>query len=87
MNIPNFMDAKFTEKDGTLTDEWRQMLGQLFAQLQGGLSDEGIKLPQQSASNIAQLAGSDTMGHLVYDSDTHTVKVNINGVFKTIQTL
>ena len=87
MNIPNFNDTRVIDKDGKLSDEWRQILSQLFTQLQGGLSDEGISVPQQSSANITTLADANKSGTLLYDSDNHLLKVNVNGIFKTIQTL
>jgi hypothetical protein len=87
MNIPNFIDCQITDQDGNLTDTWKQIMTQLFSQLQGGLSNEGIAVPQQTAVNIAQLADANRSGALIYDEDNHLLKVNINGTIKTVSTL
>ena len=87
MNIPNFINAKIVDKDGNLTDVWRNIFMQLFSQLQGGLSEEGIKVPQQTTTNIAQIESGNTVGNIVYDSSLNVLKINLNGTFKTIQTL
>ncbi len=86
MNIPNFIDSQVVDKDGKLTDTWKQILSQLFAQLQGGLSEEGILVPQQKTENINLLTGEKNYGKLIYDSSTNKLKINLNGTFKTITT-
>jgi hypothetical protein len=84
MNIPNFIDSQVVNEKGYLTDTWKQIFTQLFTQLQSGLSDEGLVVPNQSATNIAQLNGK--LSALLIESDTGELKININGTFKTIQT-
>lgn len=86
MNIPNFNDTRVADKDGYLTDEWRQIFAQLFSQLQGGISDEGISVPQQNSANITTLADANKAGTLLYDSDNHNLKANINGNFQSVLT-
>lgn len=87
MNIPNFIDAPLVDKDGVLTDTWKQIFSVLFSQLQTNLSNEGFKIPAQSASNISILNNDKSNGALVYDSTNHLLKINLNGTFKTIATL
>jgi hypothetical protein len=87
MSIPNFIDTKFTDKEGNLTDTWKMILSQLFSHLQNNLSQEGIKVPQQTTANIGILDNINSLGALIYDKDTNELKVNINGTFKVIATL
>lgn len=87
MSIPNFIDCKFVDKDGKLTDTWKMILSQLFSHLQNNLSQEGIKIPQQTTTNIGLLNNIKSLGSLIYDKDTNELKVNINGTFKVVATL
>lgn len=87
MLIPNFLDSKVIEEDGTLTNTWKQILSSLFAQLQRSISEEGVQIPSQSTENINKISGTDTIGRLLYDSTTNELKININGEFKVIQIL
>lgn len=86
MNIPNFMQMKIADKDGLPTDEFRKFVEQLTQSLKTSLSQEGFKTPQQTADNITQLNTAKSIGALLYDSDNHQLKININGTFKTVQT-
>ena len=87
MNIPNFIDMRFTDKEGKLTSEWKTLFMELFSSLQKNLSDQtGIVVPKQSTENT-NLIGQDALpGTLIYDETTHQLKVKINNVLKTIQT-
>jgi hypothetical protein len=86
MNIPNYLEDQFVDKNGRLSDPWKQILMQLFTQMQSNLSDEGYKVPQQGTDTINQLNTTQSTGALLYDNQTHELKVNINGEFKTVQT-
>jgi len=87
INIPNFLDMQIVNQDGYLTDSAKQMFSQLFSQLQTNLSDEGILIPQQSATNITVLDNIKSKGAIIYNTNTNKAMVNENGSFKTIQTL
>lgn len=87
MNIPNFINEQMVDENGYLTDTWRQVLSELFTQLQLNLSDESIIVPQQTTAKIAQLSTTDYEGGLLYDSDTDQLKVNLAGTFKVVQTI
>jgi hypothetical protein len=86
MNIPNFQSSKFVDSNGYLTNEWQLIMQQLIQALQQNLSNEGYKLPQQSAANIATLNTTDSTGNLIYDSTNNVAKVNLNGTYVTITT-
>lgn len=84
--IPNFQSSQFVDKNGNLMPNWQITLNQLFNQLQSYLSNEGLKVPQQTTANINTLNTDKSIGVLLYDSNANELKVNINGVFKTITT-
>lgn len=83
--IPSFMQMKIANEDGAPTDEHRRFLEQLTQTLQGFVSNEGVKTPQQTTANITALNTQQSIGALLYDKETHELKVNINGTFKTVQ--
>lgn len=82
MNIPTFINDKFVDESGYLTDTWRNVLTQLFTELQSNASNESLVVPQQTTTDIAKL--TNYKGGLVYDSTTNQLKVNINGTFKVV---
>jgi len=84
MKIPNFINEKFINEDGNLTDEWKSVISTLITQLQVHLSDEGFKTPHQTTANIAKLNLQSNAGAILYDKDTKQAKINIDGTFKTI---
>lgn len=88
MNIPNIppMTTPFINKDGHVTEVWYNVLNQLIIQMQENVSNEGYKVPQQSTFNVSALNNTKSIGALLYDEDLHLLKVNINGVFKTVTT-
>jgi hypothetical protein len=86
MKVPNFEDLPVVDKAGKFTPEWKQILSELFTQMQKNLSDEGLTAPAQSTANIASLTGTEKNGAILYDSDTDQLKVNLNGVIKTVTT-
>lgn len=63
-------------------DEYYQT--QLSQALAAGLSDNGLTVPQQTTTNINSLVSMMPSGTLWYDTDTDSLKVNINGVVKTV---
>lgn len=83
MNIPNLVSEMLTE-DGKQNPNHKQMMEQLIMALQHVISDEGIRTPKQTATNIAALNNQNSIGALVYDNENHKLMVNINGTFKTV---
>ena len=70
MKIPNFINQRFVDKDGNLTEHWQHTLEQLFQELQQQMSDEGHIAPSQTAANIAVLDGDAAKaGAIVYASN------------------
>ncbi len=84
MNIPNFENIKFVDRNGYLTEEWQLILQQLFQALQKNVSDEGLFVPQQPTSVITSLNTAASKSALLYDSTTDQLKVNISGTFQVI---
>jgi hypothetical protein len=95
MNIPNFENVQFVDRNGYLTEKWALIMQQLITALQTNLSNEGYIVPSQTAANITQIqtnvaASSNPAaynGDLLYDSTNNKLKVNLNGAFKEIVTL
>lgn len=83
MNIPNFVQEKLVDEKGHLTDSWRLVITQLLNELQKNAGNEGLVSPSQPETTIANLTASQN-GAMVYDSTNNAMKVNINGIFKTI---
>ncbi len=64
---------------------WGAFFDNLINILQRNLSDEGIITPGQSTTDITLLTNAAPFT-LIGDSTTNELKVNLNGVFKTITT-
>lgn len=84
MNVPNFVNGQFVDENGMLTPEWNNVLNQLLTQAQLNLGPEGYVVPQLTTVQIAQLTKPQSIGAMVYDSTALALKVNINGVWKTV---
>lgn len=86
--IPNFPAGSLlnTNKDD-LSDEWRLYLQQLTQAVQQTVSSQGIKVPPNTAAQIAQLTSLAGNFSIMGDSDNNVLKVNLNGTIKTIATL
>lgn len=84
MNIANFQNTKFVDRNGYLTDEWQLILQSLFQELQKNTSNEGLFIPQQPTATITALNTAASTGALLYDSTTDEAKVNIAGTFRVI---
>jgi hypothetical protein len=83
--IPNYIHMKVVDKEGNATPEHGDFMTQLTQVLQAAYSNEGIKTPQQTTANITALNTQQSLGALIYDNETHELKVNINGTFRTVQ--
>ncbi len=87
MKVPSVPQVKFITESGDAHPYWRQYFKELSIALQKNLSDEGYNIPQQSTDNLTVLNNAKSIGNLVIDSTAHELKINLNGVFKTIQTM
>jgi len=85
MNIPSLFDDKIVNDDGRLTDTWKNILEQLFNELQINLSDFGIVIPKLSSEKIDSLTGM-PISTMVYDTDNNVLKVKTNLGFETVKT-
>lgn len=84
MNIPNFENIQFVDRNGYLTAEWQLIMQALFTALQQNVGNEGFYLPQQPTTIINSLNTAASTGALLYDSTTNQAKVNIAGTYKVI---
>ena len=55
MNIPNYVNAPMTDKDGNITEEWSNVLQQLLSELRLNAGQEGLKASPLSTANISEL--------------------------------
>lgn len=81
VNIPNYHNEQFCDKEGNLTANAQSFFKQLIVCLQYVLSTEGIRLPSKTQAMLANLT---VPGALIYTSDTNKAWVNLNGVFREI---
>jgi hypothetical protein len=90
MNIAGFIDSPIIQKrdDGNYywSDQWAKIMQQLIQQLQVNLSDEGYKLPPQTTANVLELDTMQSLGAILYNTDTDKMMVNIAGTFKEVLT-
>ncbi len=86
--IPNKpLSSKIASDDGKIHPEWAQFFDGLLSTLQSNLSPEGVSIPKQTTDNITTLGTVNNAGTLLYDIETHELKININGTYKVIQTI
>lgn len=80
MNIPNFIDVKLVETDGAdkgrFTEIGRKFMDQLITELKKNTS-ECFVVPTAMSSDLVDLAVSDYMGGIVYNTDTNRLMVNV----------
>ena len=84
-----FMAAQaspLVDKGGAMHVNWQNYFQQLNTHLANTLSPEGLQTPFQNSANVAVLNNNQSLGKIVYNSETHTPLINVNGVFKTIVT-
>jgi hypothetical protein len=87
MNVPNFENTKFVERDGNLTAPWQIILQQLISEMQRALSNEGFIPPGQSSGTINDLQDrlrtltleqqKQYGGSLIYDISNRSLRVFI----------
>jgi hypothetical protein len=82
MLVPSFPVEKVIDDKGYLTPAWRTFFEQLLQNMNQSLSNEGIVIPPQTASNIALLTQS-MNGTIIYNSDANSFQGKLGGVFKT----
>ncbi len=87
MNIPNLLQDKLVDENGYMHPGWFGIFTQLITEMKNNLSNEGFVPPGQPTSTISTLEGQAGNFALIGDTDSNTLKVHLNGVFKTIQTL
>lgn len=86
MNIPNLLQGKMVNEDGTLHPNFQNLLNQLIGEMQENLSEDGFKVPKRQTADINNLNNTKSTAAILYDNETHQFKANINGDFKVILT-
>lgn len=88
MNIPNLphMSTPLVTISGHVHPDWYKYFMLMTNELQLNQSEEGTTIPQQSTENISKIESNITVPRIIYDSNTNTPKISVNGVFKTITT-
>lgn len=85
MNIPNLELHAIMDEQGKPHPSFQLYMSGLNQQLKNNLSDQGFKIPQQPTATITALNTAQSVGALLYDNETHQLKVNINGTFRVVQ--
>jgi hypothetical protein len=80
MSIPNYVQPNF--ENGEDNSNYHLQQQQLTKELQTVLSDQGIKIPSLTSSQISALNTSDYIGRIVFNSSTKNFMGNDVGVFK-----
>lgn len=87
MSIPNLPSGrKIADDDGNINDEWLGFFEQLTIALQQVISDEGILLPGQDATNVLSLNTDKSIRKILFNTTDNVAQVNLTGTFVTIQT-
>jgi len=76
-------NRKFVDRDGNITDDWKNFIDQLILALQINFKTEGLVVPQETASNIALLTAAASIANIIYDSTNNRFQGNVNGTWKT----
>lgn len=83
--IPNLQPSKWSLPNGELHPQQHGYMSNLNKTLQQTISNEGVKIPQLDTDSINKLVDPDkSTGNFIYDSTTHEMKVNINGVWRVV---
>lgn len=86
MYIPSFINVKYVDDNGFLTDEMRDYEDILNQSLQNGLSDNGWTMPEITAANLAIIAPDMPNGTFWLETDANEVVIKINGALRKVTT-
>jgi hypothetical protein len=75
------------EKNLQLTSHYDTFFSVLINSLQQVISNQGLKVPQLSTTQIQPLGSPNNNGLLVYNQTTNQLQITLNGVTKTIATM
>lgn len=68
-------DDQIIDRNGKITDHWRLYFEQMTLALQTNFKPEGIVIPPQTATNIANLGNlSASIGNIIYDTTDNAFK-------------
>lgn len=92
MNFPNYIHEPIGQIDKEsgmvhLTPAWSLVMQQMMTNLANNFGKNGVMVPSKPTADIAALSSPQGKGTFLYDAETDEAKVNINGVFKVIQTV
>jgi hypothetical protein len=89
MNIPNLPapHVPISDVSGKMHPTWYNFFNQLINESQTNLSQEGLGIPMQSASNISTIGSARPTPRFIVDSDSNSLKVALGGVIKTVTTV
>jgi len=86
MNVPNFQDIQFTNKDGSLHPIWKGILTQLFTELQINNSNSGTVIPSKTDTEVGVILPTRPNFSMLGETNTGNLRILINGTVKTIPT-
>lgn len=84
MTITSVIHDKLVDENNFMSSAWFNMFTQWQLFLQNQLADSGYVLPQLTNAEIALLDLTKNIGAILYNTDTNTFMVNINGTLKTV---
>lgn len=86
MNVPHVPREPLVDKNGQVTNAWRNYFTQSSQEQQKSLSNEGYYVPQHDPTSIAKLNTTQSVSGLLYDHLNKFMKVNTTGVYKNLGT-
>lgn len=82
--FPDFpSNVKLVDENGYMSKDFQLFFDQLILALQTNFKPEGFVIPQEIASDIVLLTGTQSFANIVYDSTNNEFKGNINGTWMT----
>ncbi len=78
-------NSKLITSDGYMSQEWLMFFNNLHQSLGQTVNEDGHVIPSQPTTTIEKIP-ADRVGNLVYDTTANVLKVNINGVIRTVTT-
>lgn len=79
-------ETPLVDKNGRMHDLWQQYFDQLTLTLQTIFRNEGFSIPQLPSASIALLTGEQSVGSIIYNTDSTpepSFQGNIAGTWKT----
>ncbi len=87
MSFPSLIRGiKFVEKDGTLSVNGANFLGQMSQMASQSINNEGLFVPKQTGANILLLNTAQSVGSFIFNTTTNAMMVNNTGTYVDIST-